>query len=125
VPKAGLYVYDEVKNYVRNALKDGFISKENAEVMVLNGTSVTGLATLKSNELKTYGYNVTTVGDAPTEDYQKTMLVDLTNDSKYTKNYLEKRFNITATSTLPVGIEAGTADFVIILGADTSTTSSN
>lgn len=123
LPKAGLYQYDEIKNYVRNALKDGFISKENAEVVVLNGTSVSGLATKKSDELKTYGYNVTTVGDAPTEDYQTTLLIDVTGQNKYTKNYLERRLNVTATTTVPAGIDPGTADFVILLGADAATAS--
>jgi polyisoprenyl-teichoic acid--peptidoglycan teichoic acid transferase len=125
LPKAGLFEYDEVKNYVRNALKDGFISSENAQVVVLNGTSITGLATLKSNELKSYGYNVTNIGDTPTEDYQKTLVIDVTKYKKYTKNYLEQRFKVTASASLPVGIEAGTADFVIILGADMAPANSN
>jgi LCP family protein required for cell wall assembly len=118
LPKAGLYEYDAIKNYVRNALKDGFISKENAEVVILNGTTATGLATKKADELKSYGYNVTTVGDAPTEDFQTTQLIDITNQNKYTKNYLERRLGVTATSTVPTGVVPGTADFVIILGAD-------
>lgn len=120
VPRAGLNNYDDIKNFIRNSLKDGFIQKENAEVVILNGTSTPGLATLKAKDLKSYGYNVTTVADAPTEDYQNTILVDVTGDKKYTKHYLEQRLNTTATTELPAGIEAGTASFVIILGADSN-----
>lgn len=124
VPRAGTFVYTEIQNYVRNTLKDGYIRSENPSVMVLNGTNTPGLATTKANILKSYGYNVTQVTDAPSKNYTKTVLVDLRNGTKkYTKRYLEKRFNTTAVSTLPdAGITPGTADFVIILGQNESTT---
>lgn len=118
-PTAGLTDFTQIQNYVRNALKDGFIAKENATVSILNGTSTPGLATAKSIELKSFGYNVTTVADAPTKTYTKTILVNLRGDkNKYTKNYLEKRLGVTAVSSLPdANIPNPTnSDFVIILG---------
>jgi polyisoprenyl-teichoic acid--peptidoglycan teichoic acid transferase len=118
VPRAGLDNYTEIQNYVRNAMKDGFIKKENAQIVVLNGTTTGGLATQKANELKSFGYNVTSIADAPTKNYTKTVLVDLRSGSKkYTKHYLEQRFGVTATNKLPdPSINPGQADFVIILG---------
>ncbi len=120
VPKAGIYDYTAIHNYIRNILKDAFLKSENANIMILNGTDTAGLATLKSTELKSYGYNVTQVGDAPTKAYTKTVLVDLTKGSKkYTKTYLEKRLGVTATTSLPdKTISPGTANFVIILGSN-------
>jgi len=121
LPRAGLFEYDDIQNYVRNALKDGFIQSENAQIMILNGTEQVGVASAKSKELKSFGYNVISVADAPTTNYQHTVFVDLRNGAKkYTKNYLEKRLGVTATTTLPAGITPGTADFVIILGTDTT-----
>ncbi len=125
VPKAGVGDYDAIKDYVRNALKDGFIYKENAAITILNGTDTVGLASLKAKELKSYGYNVTVVADAPTTAYTKTLFIDLHNTKKYTRNYLEKRLKVTASSTLPAGINAPEADFVIILGSDALTTTSS
>lgn len=127
VPTAGAGNFKDIKAYLRNILKDSFIRDENASIMVLNGTETAGLATTKADELKTYGYNITAVDNAPTRTYTKTTLVDLRNGSKkYTKNYLEKRFNISAVSTLPdTTILPGTADFVIIVGSDQAGTSSN
>lgn len=118
VPRAGLYNYSEIQNYVRNTLKDGYIKNENASIVVLNGTTIAGLATSKGNELKSYGYNVSSIGDAPTKTYTKTVVVNLRGESKkYTQHYLERRFNTTATSSLPdSSINATGADFVIILG---------
>ncbi|HUS26821.1 MAG TPA: LCP family protein [Nevskiaceae bacterium] len=120
-PVAGVGVYDAIQAFVRGKLRDGYLAKENANVTVLNGTALPGLATTKAAELKSYGYNVGTVADAPTHEYKKTVIVDLTNGKdKYTKNYLEKRFNVSATKKLPdASIQAGTANFVIILGQDT------
>ena len=120
VPKAGLNNYKDIQSFIRNTLKDSFIKNENASVMVLNGTRVPGLATAKADELKSYGYNVTDVANAPTKDYARTIVVDMRGGSKkYTKRYLEQRFKTIATSNLPdSNINSGNADFVIILGAD-------
>ena len=109
-----------IQNYVRNALKDGFIANENAKIIILNGTSIEGLATKKSDELKSYGYNIASVGTAPTQTYTNTVLVDLRNGSKkYTKRYLEQRLKLTTTTNLPDSkINPGDADFVIILGTN-------
>lgn len=119
-PRAGIGEYTAIQNYVRNALKDGFIANENAKIIILNGTSIEGLATKKSDELKSYGYNIVSVGTAPTQTYTNTQLVDLRNGAKkYTKRYLEQRLHLTATGTLPdTKITPGDADFVIILGSN-------
>lgn len=120
VPRAGLFNYTEIQSYIRNTLRDSFLKSENANIIILNGTTTPGLATLKSTELKSYGYNVTQVADAPTKNYAKTTLIDLTKGvKKYTKSYLEKRLGVTAVTTLPdKSIVTGTADFVIILGSN-------
>lgn len=117
-PREGVGVYTAIQNYVRNALKDGFIASENAKILILNGTTIEGLATKKSDELKSYGYNVINIGTAPTQTYTKTILVDLRgNPKKYTKHYLEQRLGLTAVTSLPdPKIVPGDADFVIILG---------
>lgn len=120
VPKAGQFDYSEIQSFVRNQLRDSFLKQEDAKIMILNGTDTAGLATKKSKELKSYGYNVISVGDAPTKSYQKTELVDLRNNTKkYTKNYLEKRLKVGASSSLSDGtISTTDADFVIILGSN-------
>lgn len=119
IPKAGLNNYKEIHNFIRNKLRDGFLRQEDASIAVYNGTSVTGLAGRTATDLKSYGYNITAVADAPTKTYTRTVIVDMRDgQKKYTKHYLEKRLDTTAVSTLPEGIAAGTADFVIILGSN-------
>jgi hypothetical protein len=119
VPRAGVDDFSEIKSYIRNALKDGFIRNENATIAVYNGTNIGGLAGNKATELRSYGYNVNVVADAPTKNYTKTVLVDLRNgQKKYTRSYLEKRLGVTAVNSMPdASINPGSADFVIILGS--------
>jgi LCP family protein required for cell wall assembly len=117
-PTAGEFNYSQIQLYVRGVLKDGYITKENANIMILNGTTVPGAGATVATTLKSYGYNVGTVANAPTTNYQKTVIVDLTNGKdKYTKNYLQERFGVTALTSLPdKSIQPKGANFVIIVG---------
>jgi hypothetical protein len=120
MPIAGAGDYSQIQAFIRSKLKDGYITKENANITVLNGTVSPGLAGEKADQLRTYGYNVGTVTDAPTTDYEKTVIIDLSKGKKpYTKNYLEKRFGVKVTTKLPTTIKPETVkgtSFVIILG---------
>jgi hypothetical protein len=126
-PKAGLFDYTEVQNYVRKTFRDGLLAKENATVAVYNATNTSGLATSVADTLKNFGYRVTVVENASNKtNPTKTTVIDLSKgDNKYTRNYLERRFGGTANSSLPDGLgitpPAGTA-FVIIVGKDASDT---
>lgn len=118
VPKAGFNNYKDIHSYVRNKLRDGYLRSEQANIAVLNGTNVTGLAARTGDELKSFGYYITQVKDSPIKNQQQTTLIDLRGgQKKYTKAYLEKRFGVSAVNTLPdARIDPGNADFVIILG---------
>ncbi len=121
-PRSGVFDYAAIQSYVRGVLRDGYLLKENAKLTVLNGTSVPGLATAKADQLKSYGYNVTIVDNAPTSGYDQTTIVDLTHGKdKYTKHYLEQRFGVSAVTKLPdSSIQPQGADFIVILGNNES-----
>lgn len=123
LPKAGLFQYAAIQQFIRGQLKDPYIIKENASISILNGTITPGLATAKSDELKSYGYNVVKVGNAPDGGWTKTTLVDLSHGKdKYTRHYLEQRLNTTAVTNLSnTNIPTNGADFVIIIGSDEAT----
>lgn len=125
IPKAGMFNYAGIRTYVRSQLKDGYIIKENAKVLVLNGSKTPGKAENVAATLKSYGYNVTGTGTAPTTNYGKTIIVDLNKGkAKYTKNYLQKRFNVKTVDRLPNNtIQPNGANFVIIVGSNEPTSS--
>lgn len=120
MPTEGLFQYNDIRSYIRNTIRDPFLKREDARVLILNGTEVAGLATATMEELKSYGYNVVGVDNAPTSNYVQNLLIDNTNGEKrYTKSYLEKRVGLSATTTAPEGVPGiDQADFVIILGTD-------
>jgi polyisoprenyl-teichoic acid--peptidoglycan teichoic acid transferase len=126
LPKAGLFKYGEIQTYIRSQLKDPYIVKEKAKILVLNGTLLPGLATTKATELSSYGYNVFKTGNTPNSGWTQTTLVDVTHKKKYTKNYLEQRFNQKAASKLADStIPTNGADFVIIIGSNEASLTNN
>lgn len=120
LPKAGLFNYNDIRTFVRNQLKDPYLMRERGKVVVLNGTTLPGVATKMSSELKSFGYNVIGTGNTPNSGWQETTLVDLTKGKKkYTKHYLEQRFGVKAkTKMTDPTIPTNGADFVIIIGTD-------
>lgn len=129
-PKAGLFDYAAVQGYVRNALRDSFLAKENAKIAIYNATDVVGMATKQSDYLKSYGYNVTSVGNtAKVTNPLRTQIIDLTKGrDKYTKHYLEGRYKVGAVSNLSPSLGVSPpadTDFVIIIGKDVATSSQN
>jgi hypothetical protein len=129
-PRAGLFDYSAIQGYVRNALKDSYIAKENSQIAIYNATNIVGMATKQSNYLKSYGYNVVTVGNTPTPtNPPKTRIIDLTKGTaKYTRHYLENRYGVSASTVLPADLgvtpPAGTS-FVIIVGEDVAVSTQN
>ena len=122
-PKAGLFDYTAIQTFVRSQLKDPYIIKEQAKLEIYNGTTIEGLASTQAEILKSYGYTVTGTANAPTKGYNQTIIVDLSKGkSKFTKQYLEQRYGVTAITKLPdAAILPNGADFVIIVGNDTTT----
>jgi LCP family protein required for cell wall assembly len=118
IPKAGVDDYSEVKQYLRSKLIDGFIIKEQPTVIVLNGSNRPGAAKKRADELKSYGYNVLQVADAENSELTATTLVDKTNGvKKYTKRYLELRFNTKAVKDVKsMDLTPYTADFIVVIG---------
>jgi polyisoprenyl-teichoic acid--peptidoglycan teichoic acid transferase len=128
VPKAGMFNYADIKAFVQSMINPQPASTtttsstkpENATIAVFNGTTKAGLASSAATTLKAAGYTVGSVGNAPGQSYPKTVIVDLSGGANpNTKAYLEKTYSATVVTTLPdSSIQAGSAQFVVILGSD-------
>lgn len=117
-PIAGVNDYSEVQKYIRGKLIDSFIIKEQPTVIILNGTTRPGAAKLRADELKSYGYNVLQVADAPNTDITSTTLVDTTGGAKkYTKRYMELRFDTKAVKEIKgMDLSPYIADYIVVIG---------
>jgi LCP family protein required for cell wall assembly len=118
-PLAGVNDYTAVQAFVRTNLKDGFLTKENASVIVLNGTTKPDLASQEASVLKGYGYRVIATGNAPKQNLTATILIDNTRGvDKYTRHYLEQRLGTSAVSSVAgLNLSAFKANFIIIMGS--------
>jgi len=94
-------------------------------VEVQNGTKVNGLAGRTSDKLKNSGFKVIEIGNAQTQDYEKTFIYDLSPnfEKKDTIKKLEDILGTKASSIVPQRLKSSGAvnpltDILIILGLD-------
>jgi LCP family protein required for cell wall assembly len=92
---------------------------ENAEIAVLNGAGIEGLAGRTAQYLEGLGLNVVKVGNADRLDYSRTVIVDYTGNP-YTRQYLMDLSNLTESQILSQHDPNGDLDLELILGADWS-----
>jgi LCP family protein required for cell wall assembly len=117
LPQLGLFNYTAINKYISSQLRNPYFIKENAKIMVLNGTNVSGLATNMANNLRKFNLNVLGAANAPTSNWSNTTLIQINKQDKYTAAYLSKQLKVKVTNKLPnKSIPTDGADFVIIIG---------
>src|SRR3989344_4488445 len=96
-------------------------------VEIQNGTKINGLAYHTSQYLQSLGYQVVRIKNAPTQDYEKTVVYDLTSasGSDQTAKTISELIDAALAPTLPDWVTATSssavspnADILIILGKD-------
>lgn len=119
VPRDGDYTYQAVKDIAHTIFTNPFLAKEDSTIAIQNATSTSGLGATVSKTLKNLGYNVVSVTNSTTKE-QFTQLIDRSGGKNpFTISFLEKRFGLKARQDSSASSE--TADIVLILGADYST----
>ena len=115
IPAAGIDDYTDIKAQINKILTADPVAKEGAAVVVLNGTSTTGLAMQQETKLIAKGISVS-IGDSPATQANTTIIDNSNGDAPNTLAYLEKQYKATV-ATNPALIKAyPTADFILILG---------
>jgi len=105
------YAFDEEKQKV---------AQEITTVEIQNGTRIEGLAYRTSLELKDNGYKVLKIGNADIQNYEHTVIYDLTQGKKSEKlTDLQKKLDAIVATTNPDDlVKSSGSDFLIILGED-------
>lgn len=109
-----------IQTFVKDIFKLGPIWKENATIVIQNGTATASLggkleAKLEKEKLP---FTITQVTNALKRDYTTTQIIDYTGGTKNnTKSYLEGALKVTAT-TPEKEVKNPPQDFVIIIGSD-------
>lgn len=117
LPSTGLFNYSQIHGYISSVLPNPYLTKEDAGILILNGTSTPGLATSLSNKLTSKGFSVVGVANAPSNNYSTTTIYNVNGSNEHTLNLLEKTVNLKLSQkALSNSIPTDGADFVIIIG---------
>ncbi|MFH1226235.1 MAG: LCP family protein, partial [bacterium] len=82
------------------------------KVEILNGTAINGLAAQTAEQLKAKGYQVVKTGNAPEQNYEKTVIYDLTDGAKpQAVEALKELLQANVTFTLPAWVNDSWTEF--------------
>ncbi|MDO4868538.1 MAG: LCP family protein [bacterium] len=120
LPTAGVFEYSDIQAYIAKNTLANEISEENAKIVILNGTNISGLAAEQQGKLKKQGFNIVNIDSAPTKKYNTTKIHTVNKDKSVTIKKLEQKFNV-KSSELPDELAkyGKGVDIVIVLGEDT------
>lgn len=110
----------KIKNYTGNYANPDAIS-----ITVLNGTGISGLATIAASSLEEFGYQINKIENAPERDFEKNVIYNLASPEKQDAlPQLKKILNANVSQTIPAWLESiaeadDKPDFVIITGQST------
>jgi anionic cell wall polymer biosynthesis LytR-Cps2A-Psr (LCP) family protein len=121
----GNLLKETVKQTIDSISNTEVISDEELRVTIeiLNGTTVTGLAGRTAQVFESYGYDVKSVTNAETQNYQKTIILDRTGNIANAQRVASLiRCNSVETRIIPVDPDlemiSDIVDVTIIIGAD-------
>jgi LCP family protein required for cell wall assembly len=115
IPAAGIDDFTSIKAQINKILTSDPVAKEGATVVVLNGTSTTGLALQQENKLIAKGMTVS-IGDSPATQANTTIIDNSNGEMPNTLAYIKSKYKaaVTTNPTLTRGYPS--ADFILILG---------
>ncbi|HKR81469.1 MAG TPA: LCP family protein [Candidatus Saccharimonadales bacterium] len=115
IPAAGLDDFSQIKLAINKLFSSDPLVKEGAQVVVLNGGDVDGLASKEAKVLTQKNIAVAAVAAAP-KSYATTEIIDNSKGAMpNTKQALQKLFGNNVVTSDP-SIKGYTADFIIVLG---------
>ena len=123
VPVAGVFDYSVIQAYIAKNLSKNPVVREGAVMDVLNGSGQEGLAAGKAAGLKTDGYTVGVVSNAPALATPAVTIYQLNSAMVKTAEALKHKYNVEPVQGGLAGYHTK-SDFVIVYGAGSATAGS-
>lgn len=120
VPVAGTFNYTQLQTFIHEKLTANPITREGANVAILNAAGVTGLAQREAEALEAEGFIIGNLGDAPEGNYVDVEIYQIGEGYGKTRQKLEEMFGVTTRTTTPPGEITEGTNFVIVFGKDRS-----
>ena len=116
MPVAGMYEYGQIQRYIAKKLTADPVALEEANIVVLNGSGVAGVAQQEADNLEAKGMMISGVDNAPEGDYGKATIYQVGTGMPATKAKLESLYGVTVKTTTPPVTVTGDTNFVVIIG---------
>jgi len=99
-PKSG--DLSELNDFVANIFVVKNLTDRKIEIIIANGTDIEGLATYTGSTLSSWGFTISRLVNSPRQDFEKTVIYDLSNgQEKEALKIIKNRLNTNASSNLP------------------------
>ncbi len=115
-PAAGLYVYDDLRAFVKQSLSSDPIVREAPHVTVLNASDQAGIAQVQADALAEKGFVIDEVGNAPEGTFGAIEIYQMNDEKPESGKRLKKLYGVKElkTSGLDTSI-VGATDYVIVI----------
>jgi anionic cell wall polymer biosynthesis LytR-Cps2A-Psr (LCP) family protein len=124
VPIAGSFEYAEIQAFIDKSMSSDPVAREGANIVVMNGSGIAGIALTESGRLTEAGFTVSNATNAPTSDYKQTVVYRINKtEMGGTAKALAKRYGVQLVTTDPDFVVAPGVDFVVIVGTASVDTS--
>jgi len=117
-PTAGLYQFGAIQAFLKKKLSSDPVIREEAKVVVLNGSGVPGVGQREADALETAGFTISDIDTAPAGQYGDVEVYQIGEGKPGTKAKLESLFSVQVKTTKPPVAVAAKINFVVIFGKD-------
>jgi len=117
-PSDGVGNYTGLRAFLKQSMSSNPVARENALIVVMNGTTTSGLAEREANDLIAKGFDVSDYTNADHSNYQNSVIYQLRDGYSATAAKLAQIYGVKVTKAAPPFSVNETTDFVVITGVD-------
>lgn len=115
-PIAGLLNYSGIHAYIKKEIFSEPYMKEEANILVLNGSGTPGSAQMLADVLSDKSFTISGVDNAPEGAYEAIEIYQITTEKTATAAKLEQLYNVKIKTTAPPASVVGNTDYLVIIG---------
>lgn len=119
-PTAGTFQFGAIQAYVKKKLSSNPVVREEAKIVVMNGSGVAGVGQKEADKLAADGFTISKVANAPAGAYGDIEVYQVGDGMSATKDKLATMYAVEVKTTTPPGTIPPGTNFVIIVGKDRS-----
>lgn len=119
-PTAGSFQFGAIQAYLKKKLSPNPVVREEAKIVVLNGSGVVGVGQKEADKLTADGFTIAKIANAPAGTYGDIEVYQVGDGMTATKEKLASLYGVEVKATTPPGVIPAGTNFVVIFGKDRS-----